>query len=83
MPDAITKDAPPLFMIAANDDECCSQPIVQLLQLYRKANVKAEVHLYAQGKHGFNMGNRSALKSINSWPQRMGDWLDDSGYLKK
>ena len=83
VPDTITNDAPPLFMIAANDDECCSQPVVQLLQLYRKAAVKTEVHLYTQGKHGFNMGNRSTLKSINTWPQRMGDWLEDSGYLKK
>ena len=83
VPEAIGPDAPPLFMIAANDDECCSEPIVKLLQLYRKANVKTEVHLYAQGKHAFNMGKRSELKSINTWPQRMADWLSDNGYLNK
>jgi acetyl esterase/lipase len=83
VPDTILKNAPPLFMIAANDDACCSEPVVKLLQLYRKANIKTEVHLYAQGKHGFNMGNRSALKSVSTWPQRMGDWLQDNGYLKK
>jgi dienelactone hydrolase len=70
-------------MVAANDDECCSEPVIRLLQLYRKANVKTEVHLYAQGKHAFNMGKRSALKSINTWPQRLTDWLSDSGYLNK
>jgi acetyl esterase/lipase len=83
VPETIGLDAPPLFMVAANDDECCSEPIVKLLQLYRKANVKTEVHLYAQGKHAFNMGKRSALKSINTWPQRMADWLSDNGYLNK
>jgi acetyl esterase/lipase len=83
VPETIGSDAPPLFMIAANDDECCSEPIVKLLQLYRKANVKTEVHLYAQGKHAFNMGNRSKLKSISTWPQRMADWLADNGYLNK
>lgn len=83
VPDTIRSDAPPLFMVAANDDECCSEPVVRLLQLYRKANVKTEVHLYAQGKHAFNMGKRSALKSINTWPQRLTDWLLDSGYLTK
>lgn len=82
VPDSITKDAPPLFMVAANDDVCCSEPVIKLLQLYRKANVKTEVHIYAQGKHGFNMGNRSALKSISTWPQRMGDWLWDNGFIK-
>ena len=83
VPDTVTQSAPPLFMIAANDDECCSEPVVKLLQLYRKANVKIEVHLYAQGKHAFNMGKRSKLQSINTWPQRMADWLLDNGYLNK
>ena len=83
VPDSVQSDAPPLFMVAANDDECCSEPVVKLLQLYRKAKVKTEVHLYAQGKHAFNMGKRSALKSINTWPQRMADWLSDNGYLNK
>ena len=83
VPDTVTQSAPPLFMIAANDDECCSEPVVKLLQLYRKARVKTEVHLYAQGKHAFNMGKRSVLKSINTWPQRMADWLLDNGYLNK
>jgi len=27
------------------------------------------------------MGDRSALKTINTWPQRMADWLSDSGFL--
>ncbi|MGZ8540703.1 MAG: alpha/beta hydrolase [Chitinophagaceae bacterium] len=83
VPAAIDSTAPPLFMIAANDDECCSEPIVKLLQLYRKVMVKTEVHLYAQGKHAFNMGKRSKLQSINTWPQRMADWLSDNGYLTK
>lgn len=83
VPETIKSNAPPLFMIAANDDECCSEPIVRLLQLYRKANIKTEVHLYAQGKHAFNMGQRSTLTSIHTWPQRMADWLADNGYLKK
>jgi acetyl esterase/lipase len=81
VPDTLPAGAPPLFMIAANDDGCCSEPVIKLLQLYRKANIKTEVHLYAQGSHAFNMGKRSALKSISGWPQRMGDWLSDNGYL--
>ena len=83
VPDSVQSDAPPLFMVAANDDECCSEPVVKLLQLYRKAKVKTEVHLYAQGKHAFNMGKRSALKSINTWPERLTDWLLENGFLKR
>jgi len=83
VPAAIDSTSPPLFMIAANDDECCSEPVVKLLQLYRKAKIKTEVHLYAQGKHAFNMGKRSKLQTINTWPQRLTDWLTDNGYLNK
>ncbi len=78
IPDSVTSDAPPLFMVAANDDECCSAPVINLLQKYRAAKVPAEVHLFAHGGHGFNMGNRSQSAAIKGWPQRMADWLADN-----
>jgi acetyl esterase/lipase len=53
-----------------------------LLEKYRQAKVPAELHLYAKGGHGFNQGQRSQLKSIHDWPQRLADWLADNGYLK-
>ena len=81
IPESIPSDAPPAFLLAANDDVCCSGPVVELLNKYRKANVPVEVHLYTQGKHGFNMGKRSQLNSLKTFPQRMGDWLSDNGYL--
>ncbi len=81
VPETVPADAPPAFMLAANDDVCCSGPVVSLLQRYRAANVPIEIHVYAQGKHGFNMGDRSKLKSINTWPQRMADWMNDTNLL--
>jgi acetyl esterase/lipase len=55
--------------------------VVRLLQAYRKAGAPIEVHLYAQGSHAFNMGNRSKLASIQGWPQRMADWMQDNNIL--
>jgi acetyl esterase/lipase len=81
IPESVPADAPPAFMLAANDDACCSGPVVTLLQRYRTANVPVEVHIYAQGKHGFNMGDRSKLNSLKTWPQRMADWLSDTNLL--
>ncbi|HTJ52454.1 MAG TPA: alpha/beta hydrolase [Cyclobacteriaceae bacterium] len=81
IPTVVAPTAPPAFLLAANDDMCCSGPIVDLLVNYRKAKLPIEVHLYNQGSHAFNMGKRSTLKSISSWPQRLGDWLSDNGYL--
>jgi acetyl esterase/lipase len=81
VPDSIAPHSPPAFLLAANDDLCCSPPVVHLLDAYRKAKIPVETHIYNQGGHGFNMGYRSKLQSIHSWPQRLADWLQDSGYL--
>ena len=82
IPESVPADAPPAFMLAANDDVCCSGPVVSLLQKYRTANVPVEAHIYTQGKHGFNMGDRSKLNSIKTWPQRMADWMQDTNLLE-
>lgn len=66
VPDSVSPLAPPAFLLAANNDECCSEPIVKLLQLHRKAKVAVEVHLISQGDHAFNMGKRSQLNSIKT-----------------
>jgi acetyl esterase/lipase len=83
IPKEIKSDAPPAFLIAANDDLCCSSPIVDLLNAYRKANVSVEMHLYSKGGHAFNMGKRAKTKALNTWPQRLADWFEDSNYFSK
>jgi acetyl esterase/lipase len=82
VPETIPADAPPAFLVAANDDACCSLPLIQLLQRYRDAKVPVEMHMYARGDHAFNMGTNRKLKSINNWPQRLSDWLEDSNILQ-
>ncbi|MDB5134722.1 MAG: alpha/beta hydrolase [Mucilaginibacter sp.] len=82
IPDVVPADAPPVFLLAANDDVCCSPSVVKLLQGYRAAKVPVEAHILERGDHGFNMGNRSKLKSVNTWPQLLADWLSDNNYFK-
>jgi acetyl esterase/lipase len=82
IPEVVPAAAPPAFLLAANDDQCCSPPVMKLLERYRAAKVPVEAHLYSQSGHGFNMGNRSKLASIKSWPQRMADWLADNHWLE-
>jgi acetyl esterase/lipase len=81
IPEVVPSDAPPAFMLAANDDECCSLPVITLLQKYRVAKVSIEAHIFAHGSHAFNMGNRSEFISLKTWPQRMADWMADSKLL--
>lgn len=82
IPESLPKGAPPAFLLAANDDVCCSGPVITLLQKYHEAKIPVEAHVFAQGAHGFNMGYRSKLNSIKSWPQRMADWLLDNHFLE-
>ncbi|MDP4215855.1 MAG: alpha/beta hydrolase [Bacteroidota bacterium] len=81
VPDVVPSDAPPAFLIAADDDECCSPPVIRLLEKYREARVPVEAHILAHGNHAFNMGYRSDLRSVKSWPQRLADWLEDNNLL--
>lgn len=80
IPETIPPDAPPGFFLVANDDGA-TRNIVTLINKFRQAKVSLEAHIYAQGQHAFNMGNRSKLTSIKTWPQRMTDWLSDNGWL--
>lgn len=80
IPDVIPANAPPAFLLVANDDFLASV-IVKLLQKYREAKIPVETHIYARGGHAFNMGLRTKLVTLKSWPQRLADWLGDSGFL--
>jgi acetyl esterase/lipase len=81
IPDIIPTNTPPAFFLAANDDQGPARIISGLLPKFRVAKVPAEVHLFARGGHAFNMGNRSKLLTLKSWPQRMADWLADNEFL--
>jgi acetyl esterase/lipase len=82
IPETVPADAPSTFMLVANEDMCCSQPVIDLLNKYRKAKRPIEAHIYAQGAHAFNMGLRSTLRTLHSWPDRLTDWLMDNDWLK-
>ncbi|MET0221121.1 MAG: alpha/beta hydrolase [Tardiphaga sp.] len=77
----VTKDAPPIFLAAANDDKCCSQPPIDVLKLYRDAGASAELHIYRAGGHAYNLGERTELVALKHSPQQIEDWLSDSGLL--
>ena len=81
VPETIPKDAPPAFLLVANDDRGAARVVASILQKYRTAGAPVEAHIYARGGHAFNMGYRSKLATLKSWPQRMADWLSDNYIL--
>ena len=56
--------------------------LFDLTRKYHAAGAQIETHIYAQGKHAFNMGQRSDYVSIRNWPQRLAEWLQDRGYTR-
>lgn len=83
IPKVVPPDAPPAFLLASNNDDCCSEPIVKLTSAYRKAKASVEIHLYSVDNHAFNMGYRSSFETIKGWPLRLADWLHDNKLIGK
>lgn len=72
--------APPAFIVAGSRDACCAPPSVALYEQLRKAGVSAELHMYADSDHAFNLDESNRI-AILHWPDRLQDWLADSGLL--
>jgi acetyl esterase/lipase len=81
LPAKAIEQAPPAFITAGSIDKCCAAPSVQLYEQLRKAGVPAELHMYANADHAFNLGETTNLLSIIHWPDRLADWLADGGWL--
>jgi acetyl esterase/lipase len=80
LPATVPKDAPPLFIAAATDDEYHLVPMS--LGLYGKwlaAGRSAEIHIYSKGGHGFGMNMQH--QPSDSWIDRFGEWLHIQGLL--
>jgi len=82
IPAKVPRDAPPLFLLGAADDEYVAPVLFDLSRKYQDAGASIETHIYAQGKHGFNMGQRSKYVSIQRWPQRLAEWHEDRGHTR-
>jgi acetyl esterase/lipase len=83
IPDEIPPTAPPAFFLIANDDTGHMGAVLSLVGKYHQARIPMEVHIYEHGGHGFNMGARSKLFSIKHWPDRLTDWMTDTGILNR
>ena len=81
VPATAAATAPPAFIAAGTLDKCCAPPALALYQQLVAAGVSAELHLYADTDHGFNVANRSERVSIQHWTDRLHDWLGDGGWL--
>ena len=80
---AAPADAPPMFIVQADDDKTVppAEHSIRLYQSWKKAGVSAEMHIYSRGGHGFGMRKKNL--PVDSWTDRLRDWLDVQGLLKR
>jgi acetyl esterase/lipase len=76
----VGRDTPPIFFAHAGDDGVRPENSIVMYEALKKAGVRAELHVYAAGGHGF--GLRPSDKPCSTWPQRCGEWLKAQGVLK-
>jgi acetyl esterase/lipase len=78
----VTTNTPPTFLVQAEDDHVdgVEQSLVYYIGL-KNAGVPVEMHLYAQGGHGF--GLRPSKFPITGWPQLAETWLRTIGMISR
>jgi acetyl esterase/lipase len=68
-----TEQTPPSFIVQAEDDPVHVENSTVYFLALKNAKVPAEMHLYAQGGHGY--GLRRTELPVTSWPHLVETWL--------
>jgi dienelactone hydrolase len=73
-------DTPPLFIAAAENDQLgLAAPSVQIYNDWFNMGLKAELHIYSEGGHGFGM-RKQDLPS-DKWIDRYYEWAIGEGFI--
>ena len=76
----VPKDAPPTFLVCADDDRSHVVTTVNLYLDLEKQGVSSEMHIYAAGAHGFGM--KPSNLPVATWPDRLLAWMGDRKLLR-
>ena len=69
----VTSQTPPSFIVQAEDDPVHVENSTVYFLALKSAKVPAEMHLYANGGHGY--GLRRTELPVTSWPRLVETWL--------
>ncbi len=69
----VTEKTPPTFLVQAEDDPVHVENSTVYFLALKNAKVPAEMHLYANGGHGY--GLRRTELPITGWPKLVEEWL--------
>lgn len=73
----VTKDAPPLFVVATAEDVLTSMCTLPLVKAYSDLGMNYELHIFQYGPHGYSLANEvSADGSSQVCDSAYAQWLD-------
>ena len=76
----VTADTPPTFLLQAENDPVHVENALQYFLALKQAGVKAELHIYAEGGHGY--GLRPTTLPVTHWPDLVDTWLFTLGITR-
>ncbi|HBJ33261.1 MAG TPA: xylanase [Planctomycetaceae bacterium] len=72
--------SPPMFFVHAVNDRVSCMSSVALFAALKKVDVPAELHIFADGGHGY--GLRETELPVTRWPSVAADWLNTQILVK-
>lgn len=69
----VTEKTPSTFLLQAEDDPVHVENALVYFQALKNAKVPAELHIYAEGGHGY--GLRRTELPVTSWPKMVETWM--------
>ena len=75
----VAEGAPPAFMALAADDALFGSQGLQLTDAWREAGGPVELHVYAEGGHGFGLKRQGATSDL--WFDQFTAWMRSRGLL--
>jgi len=69
----VTSRTPPTFLLQTEDDPFHAESSIAYFMALKRAKVPAELHVYAQGGHGY--GLRRTAFPVTRWPGLVETWL--------
>ena len=69
----IGSGTPPAFLVQAEDDQVRAENALGWFLALKRASVPAELHLFAEGGHGY--GILRSGRPVSDWPQLASGWL--------
>ena len=79
---AVTSRTPPTFLFHTDND--AAVPVENSVLFYtalKAAGVPAEMHIYAEGRHGVGLAQADPV--LSTWPARLKDWMKVRGIIPK